>query len=149
MTENKIKAGVGVFVLRDGKFLVGLRKGSHGAGQWALPGGHVEFGEHFYDTAVREVMEETGMKVVNPRFGAATNTFHPDASDTQYISIWVLTDWSDGEPQILEPEKCDELRWVGFESIPRPLFGMWDEFFESEFYKPVKRAVEGSKVQKV
>lgn len=25
MTENKIKAGVGVFVLRDGKFLVGLR----------------------------------------------------------------------------------------------------------------------------
>jgi len=29
---KRIKVGVGVFVKRDGKILVGKRKGSHGAG---------------------------------------------------------------------------------------------------------------------
>lgn len=36
--------GVGVFILNPkhpGKIVIGERKGSHGSGQWALPGGHL------------------------------------------------------------------------------------------------------------
>ena len=32
---------------------------------FAFPGGHVEVGESFYDSAVREVWEETGLRVQN------------------------------------------------------------------------------------
>lgn len=39
------------------------RKGSHGDGEWALPGGHLEMGESFEQCAVREVEEETGIMV--------------------------------------------------------------------------------------
>ena len=39
---KRVQVGVGVFVKRNGKILVGKRKGSHGAGTWALPGGHLE-----------------------------------------------------------------------------------------------------------
>jgi len=32
-------------------------------GMWTLPGGKVEFGEHPDSTVVREVLEETGLKI--------------------------------------------------------------------------------------
>jgi 8-oxo-dGTP diphosphatase len=48
--------GVGVVVVRptDNKIYVGVRKGSHGATKWALPGGHLEWGESWADCAARE-----------------------------------------------------------------------------------------------
>ncbi|OCT49851.1 hypothetical protein CLCR_07454 [Cladophialophora carrionii] len=55
------------------KFILGQRLGSHGAGTWALPGGHLEFGESFEDCAAREVMEETGLEVEDVKFLTATN----------------------------------------------------------------------------
>jgi 8-oxo-dGTP pyrophosphatase MutT (NUDIX family) len=68
------RVGVGVFV-RDGRgrFLAGRRRGSHGAGSLALPGGHLEFGEGFADCARREVAEETGLAIRNVAFFTATN----------------------------------------------------------------------------
>ncbi len=36
------QVGVGVLILRDGKVLLGRRKGSHGAGCWSAPGGHLD-----------------------------------------------------------------------------------------------------------
>jgi 8-oxo-dGTP diphosphatase len=45
--------GVAVIVIKDDKILLGKRKNSHGAGTWALPGGHLEFGESIKDCARR------------------------------------------------------------------------------------------------
>ena len=70
--REKVGVGVGVVVTKgrprvangtvsDFRILVGLRKGSHGAGQWALPGGWLEKGEEFLDCALRELREETGI----------------------------------------------------------------------------------------
>lgn len=59
--------GVGVLIFNDKKqMLLGKRKGSHGAGTWCNPGGHLEFGESFEQCAIREVEEETGLKIVDP-----------------------------------------------------------------------------------
>jgi len=75
MSENSVKVGIGFSYLNRGKLLMLKRQGSHGAGSWSIPGGHLEFGESFEDTTIREVFEETNLKIKNIRFGAVTNDF--------------------------------------------------------------------------
>jgi 8-oxo-dGTP pyrophosphatase MutT (NUDIX family) len=55
-----------MFVLRDGKMLVLKRQGGLGEGVWYLPGGVVEPGEDPCDAAVRETLEETGLRIEAP-----------------------------------------------------------------------------------
>lgn len=62
MSERPI-AGVGVVAINDGKLLMVQRLGSAGAGQWAVPGGKVRYGERMTEAAAREALEETGLMV--------------------------------------------------------------------------------------
>src|SRR5947209_504762 len=102
MIEVYPRVGIGVFVWRDGKFIMGQRRGSHGANTWSIPGGHLEFGESWEEAAMREVLEETGMEIDNVRFLTATNDYFPD-DNKHYVTIWVESDWVSGEPSIVEP----------------------------------------------
>lgn len=115
------KVGVGVFVWKDGKFLMGKRRGAHGHDTWSIPGGHLEFGESWEECAKREVLEESGMAITNVRFLAATNDLFPD-HDRHYTTIWVYSDWESGQPKITEPDKWIEHRWETFQTLPSPLF---------------------------
>ncbi|KAF7932119.1 uncharacterized protein EAE97_009140 [Botrytis byssoidea] len=80
------RIGVGIFLLHPTHpsftpaspiFLMGQRLGSHGAGLWAHPGGHLEFGEELEECAIREVEEETGLRLrkEDVKFLTATNSF--------------------------------------------------------------------------
>jgi len=115
------KVGVGVFVLKDGKLLMGKRKNTHGEGTWSLPGGHLEFNESIEDCAIRETKEETGLELKNVRLGPFTNDILKDEGK-HYITIFVLADHTDGEPETLEPEKCEKWEWVKWDKLPEPLF---------------------------
>ena len=66
---NRPLIGIAVIVVKDNRVLLGKRKNAHGAGSWAFPGGHLEFNEFIEACAVREVFEETGLKIKNLRFG--------------------------------------------------------------------------------
>lgn len=59
------KQGVGVLVIKDGKFLTGYRNGLYGNGQLGGPGGHVEEGESLATAALRETDEEFGIIPMN------------------------------------------------------------------------------------
>jgi len=120
------RVGIGVFVWKDGKFIMGQRKGAHGADSWSVPGGHLEFGESWETCAAREVLEETGMTVKNPKLFAVCNDIFEDEGK-HYVTIWITTEWESGEPTIIEPDKFIELQWRSFADLPDPLFLSWNQ----------------------
>ena len=143
MNEQVVKVGVGVFIFKQGKFLMGLRHGSHGADRWSLPGGHLEFGETFEEATRREVLEETNLTIKNVRFGAITNDHFKDDC-RHYVSIWMLSDWESGQEIARETDKLTDFRWVDFGNLPSPLFQSWEQFFNSPFLEQIKPELAGS-----
>jgi 8-oxo-dGTP diphosphatase len=118
---EKPGVGVGVLVIREGKVLFGWRKSSPCSGTWCPPGGHLEFGESIEDCARREVMEETGIKIKNVRFGTVTNDIF-DGRKEHYITVNMIADWDSGEPFVKEREKAEKWEWFSWDNLPNPLF---------------------------
>ncbi len=113
--------GVGVFIWKDGQFLMGRRVGTHGGGTWSVPGGHLEFGESWEDCAAREVLEECGVKIKNIRFLAVVNNVFRD-EDHHSITIFMEADWASGKAATLELDKFVDVAWFSPKTLPQPLF---------------------------
>lgn len=120
--EQKPKVGVGIMIFKDGKVLFARRKGSHGAGEYAFPGGHLEYMESFEECAHRELAEETGIYIDNIRFLFLANV--RKYAPKHYAHIGLIADWKAGEPQVLEPDKSEEWQWYDLDNLPSPMFEM-------------------------
>lgn len=119
--NRKIKVGVGVMIFdKDGRILLGKRKGSHGAGEYSFPGGNLEYGESFEECAKREVMEECCVEIRNIKFRLVANVYKYYPRQDIYIGF--TADWHRGAPQLLEPEKCESWGWYELNDLPKPLF---------------------------
>lgn len=127
--ETKPRVGVGVMILKDGKVLLGKRKSSHGAGEYAWPGGHLEYMESYQACALREIAEECGLTVKNIRFLFLANI--KQYAPKHYVHIQLVADWQAGEPQVLEPEKLESWGWYDLNNLPQPLFATCDLAIEA------------------
>jgi 8-oxo-dGTP diphosphatase len=114
--------GIGVLIFKRRKVLIGKRKGSHGEGEYAFPGGHLGYMETIEDCAKRETFEETGIKIKNIRFQFLANVrkYKPK----HYLRIGVIADYKSGKVQLKEPEKNEGWDWYGLNNLPKPLFWM-------------------------
>ena len=129
--EWRPKVGIGVMIFKNGQILLGKRKGSHGAGEYAFPGGHMEYMESFSDCARREVNEECGIEIGNIRFQYVANV--TKYAPKHYVHIGLIADWKGGDPKVLEPDKSESWKWFDREDLPEPLFEMCK--FAVQFYK--------------
>lgn len=100
------KVGIAAIVVKGDKVLMGKRCGTHGAGTWSFPGGHLEFGESWEDCAKREVLEETGLEIRDAKFVATTNDLMP-AERKHYVTLYTRAEYIEGEPEIKEPDRCE------------------------------------------
>lgn len=125
-TSEVPRVVAGVLIRKDGRILIGKRKGGNGAGEWGVPGGHLELHENPEDCIAREAFEETGLRVKNIRFCFAANVtrFFPH----QYIYLGFTADWESGEVLLKEPDKCEEWLWCPLENMPEGIRTVPDVF---------------------
>lgn len=123
------RVGVCVIVERDGKLLLGQRIGAHGDSTWAPPGGHLEFTESVEECAKRELLEETGLRAISCHTGPWVENVMENGKK-HYITLTVLVDQFEGEPQLLEPNKCIGWQWFAWEELPEPLFAPFASFIK-------------------
>lgn len=117
------RVGLGVMVIKNGKVLVGRRKGSHAAGLYSFPGGHLHWGETWEQCLFRELEEECGQafKVRVRNFSVqgavfVTNDVMPQYGK-HYITVFMVADWVEGEPINAEPDKCEGWQWVDYNNL--------------------------------
>jgi 8-oxo-dGTP diphosphatase len=141
MTEKKYpKVGIGVMIINDNdEFLLGLRRSSHGAGEWCFPGGHLEWGETITACAKREVKEETGLDIDEVELISVGDEMrYLDTEGKHYVGIGFIGIYQGGEPQLLEPDRYSEWRWFSRSELPKNIFEgsdiMIKNFFEWKLY---------------
>ena len=107
MSEAEVHAAGGLVVRDDGRLAVIHRPRYD---DWSLPKGKLDPGESFEDGAVREVLEETGVRgriVVE-----LEPTSYVDRKGRDKLVRWYRMEL-DGDPAAFAPnDEVDELRWL-------------------------------------
>ncbi len=131
------KVGIGVIIENaHHQILIGKRKGSH-APFYSIPGGHLELGETFEFAAKKEILEETGLIIHNPKVICVTNNLRTyEEEKVHFVSITLYTNQFEGMPKVLEKDRCESWAWYDPKNLPLPHFDA-SEFAVECFLKKV------------
>lgn len=106
--------------------------------KWEFPGGKIEPGESVSEALTREIQEETGLVVTQPKLIGAY-TYHWDHPDFTQQTFILLHRVQAGSPNItLNPTENDDYKWVTLEdfyAIPDHLGG--NPTMIRELYEPI------------
>ena len=130
--ENRPKVGIWVCVIKNDKILLWKRINSHGDGSWGFPGGHLEFNENWEECAIREIAEETDLKIKNIRFSTVINDIFPKELK-HYVTIIMTCKYDSWDLKVMEPKKCEKWDWFNWNNLPKPLFTSLDNLIKQGF----------------
>lgn len=101
-----------VAIVRDGKVLLIKRAYAPYQHLWTLPGGRMDPGETIEQTAIREVSEEVGLIVRNPKLVMVQSL----GRDEQYrLAVFVTRDFSG---QIRPSDEVADHKWMDPAALP-------------------------------
>lgn len=126
---------VAAIIRKEKKVLLGQRNatGETWIGTRGFPWGRLEFFEDIIECAKRETLEETGITIKNCQIIGLTNEKYTQEHQHR-ITIFVISDYDQGEAKILEPDACSALDWFAREDLPTPLALGIDEVIQSWFH---------------
>ena len=105
-SESAVFTNMCMIYDNNGNILVINRKNPDWSGV-TFPGGHVEKGESFVESVVREVKEETGLDIDNPQL-CGSKQFQ-DKEDNRYVVLFYKTNRFSGQ---LKSSDEGEVFWI-------------------------------------
>jgi ADP-ribose pyrophosphatase YjhB (NUDIX family) len=119
MSNNRftLHAAVYLILVKEGKILL-LRRYNTGwqDGNYTLLAGHVDGNESIAETMSREALEEAGIDI-KPADLNVVHTMH-QIGDREYIDFYLVARQWQGNPKIMEPDKCDDMQWFKQDQLP-------------------------------
>lgn len=129
------KPGISAAIITEnGRVLMVRRRVKEGELSWQFPAGAIEPGESPEQAAVRETLEETGLKV--EAASLIGQRVHPKTGrEMSYTACSVIG----GEAHVADADELDAVAWVALEEIP--------EYVPYGLYGPVQEYLEGELAQ--
>ena len=114
----KFPSTIHLFFFRGEQILL-LRRFNTGYrdGEYSVPAGHLDGDETVLAAGVREAFEEIGVRIKESDL-SFSSVMHRKEGDERVDFFAQVLAWQ-GEPVNMEPEKCDELRWVAVDNLPK------------------------------
>lgn len=104
---------------------------------YAFPGGHIEEGESLVESAIREVYEETGLTITNPKL-VAVKDWEPDEGGRYIVFCYKATEFTgqlrssdEGEVSWVEKDQLEKLD-LSYDMLP--LLEVMEDSDLSEYY---------------
>lgn len=118
--------GVGAIVLRQDHVLMIRRGKPPASGEWSLPGGSLELGETYAAAAVREVWEETGVRVEAGALLTVIDRIDRDEKGAvrfHYLLVDVIAHYKSGEP--VAGDDALDAAWIPLNALDD--YDIWSE----------------------
>ena len=110
--------GVGVVLFRGDELLLGRRAQAPRDQSWTLPGGVQELGETVFETAHRELMEETAVTAEIIGLIDVVDGIHRDGGGRvryHYTLVEIAAEWLSGEA--VAGDDLAEVAWVPIDAV--------------------------------
>lgn len=111
-----MKRGARAVILREGKILLGRRvKKDSFYGLWCTFGGSIESGETPKQALKRELKEELGIEIVNPKLLTVTETITEDTPpEALQLHFFLVKDW---KGKITNKGEHSEIKWFSLNEL--------------------------------
>lgn len=109
---NEKSCGAVVFRRKSGNTEFLLVKNKKGSSNWGFPKGHIEAGENEIQTAMREVEEETGIKIQPLDGFRAISEYHPKGKIVKQVVFFIAE--MNGDEITIQQSEIDRFVWADY-----------------------------------
>ncbi|MBU4338123.1 NUDIX domain-containing protein [Patescibacteria group bacterium] len=107
-----------LILIKDGNILLSRRFNTgYEDGNYGVVSGHLDGNETFMEAMAREAKEEAGIDIAAKDLEVA-HVMHRKSPPDERIDFYIRANNWQGELRIMEPNKCDDLKWFSIDNLP-------------------------------
>jgi len=129
----KIIPSVYLVLIKNNKILLSRRYNTgYFDGNYSFPAGHLDGDETLKQAMIREAKEEIDV-ILDPADLELIHIMNRRISNNERVDFFFKAKKWQGEPKIMESDKCDDLSWFEFNNLPKNIIPYIKQAIDSFF----------------